>query len=73
MAILGAAFVVLVFLLIELILPVYTLEYPNGWADWIKTTQFRSFVFFRILIGALVFGILLFPRIKKKYIEKHNL
>lgn len=71
-AILGAIFVVAIFLLIELILPVYTLEFANGWSDWVKTVEFRSFVIFRVMIGALVFGILLFPNIKKKYIEKQS-
>lgn len=67
---LGIVLVVGVFLMIELILPVYTLE--KGWEAWMKSVEFKSFVGFRILIGALIFGVIVYPNVKKTYISKQN-
>lgn len=67
---LGIVLVVGVFLLIELILPVYTLDI--GWEAWSKSKEFKTFIGFRVLIGALIFGVLVYPKVKKTYISKRN-
>ncbi len=70
-SILGVVLVIGVFLLVELLLPAYTIN--STWKEWVKTTEFRSFIFLRIIIGALIFGMLVYPKVKQTYINKHGI
>lgn len=69
-SILGAFIVAGVFLTIETLMPAYTINI--SWQEWVETKEFQFFIFIRALIGALVFGLLLYPKIKQNYTNKHG-